>query len=142
MPAPTIEEGASYELSHALREGDLASDLPLAAGDAFPPVFATSRMIALMEVAAARLMKPIVPADRLSVGVSLNVTHLTATPGGETVRALATFLGMEGKLCKFRVEVHDRGGKVGEGTHTRAVVETARLLKGSGERIAKGNGGA
>ena len=57
------------------------------------------------------------------------------------MRAIATFLGMEGKLYKFRVEAHDRGGMVGEGTHTRAIVDTARLLKGGADRIAKASGG-
>ena len=45
----------------------------LAPTDAFPEVFSTSRMIALMELAAARAMRPLLGEGQLSVGVSIMV---------------------------------------------------------------------
>ncbi len=131
-----LAAGATGEMAYALRQGDLANALAVDAGDVFPPVFSTSRMIALMEICSARLMAPEVPAGRLSVGVGVNVTHLAATPGGESVRAVSIFLGMAGKLHRFKVQIFDRAGLVGEGTHTRAIVDAARLEKGAVARIA------
>ena len=103
-------------------------------GDEFPEVFATTRMIGLMEVAASRAMKGLLAPGQLSVGVGVNVKHLAATPVGVEARAVATFLGMEGRLYLFKVEAFDAGGLIGEGEHTRAIVDTARLLKGARDR--------
>jgi predicted thioesterase len=111
--------------------GDSAKGLSLSPEDDFPDVFATSRMIALMELAAARLMRPGLGEGQLSVGVGVDVQHLAATPAGIEVRAVATFLGMEGKLYRFKVEAFDAGGIVGQGHHTRAIVRTDRLLAGA-----------
>ena len=117
--------------------GDSAKGLALSPEDNFPDVFATSRMILLMELAAARLMSPGLDAGQLSVGVGVNVQHLAATPLGVEVRAAATFLGMEGKLFRFKVEAFDVGGPVGLGEHTRAIVKTDRLLAGAASRNAR-----
>jgi predicted thioesterase len=65
--------GDTAEATLTVQVGDTARALAISPEDEFPEVFATSRMIALMELAAARLMKPALKAGELSVGVSLNV---------------------------------------------------------------------
>jgi predicted thioesterase len=90
-----------------------------------------------MELAASRAMRAGLRPGELSVGVGLDVRHLAATPPGVEARAVATFVGMEGKLYRFDVKAFDRGGLIGEGAHTRAVVTTERLLRGARAR----NGG-
>ncbi len=117
-----------------VQQSDTAQALSLAPEDDFPPVFATSRMIALMELAAARLMKPMLEAGQLSVGVSLDVGHIAATPVGCQVRAVAKYLGSEGKLHRFTVEAFDEAGPIGAGEHTRAVINQDRLLAGAERR--------
>jgi len=116
---------------------DTAKALAIDPADDFPEVLATARMIALMELAAARLMRGGLEPGQLSVGVSVNIQHVAATPVGIEVRAAATFLGMEGKLYRFKVEVFDAGGLVGSGEHTRAIVRTERLLDGATRRNTK-----
>jgi predicted thioesterase len=106
-------------------------------GDDFPEVFATTRMIGLMEVAASRAMKGLLGPGQLSVGVGVDVKHLAATPTGVEARAVATFLGMQGKLYRFKVEAFDPGGKIGEGEHTRAIVSVERLVSGAAARAQK-----
>jgi fluoroacetyl-CoA thioesterase len=54
--------------------------------------------------------------------------HLAATPNNIEVKAFATFIGYEGRLFKFKVEAFDPAGKVGEGGHTRAIIDTDSLL--------------
>jgi fluoroacetyl-CoA thioesterase len=129
-----INIGDFAEASLVVQTSDTAQALALTSEDSFPGVFATSRMIALMEVAAARLMKPMLKEGELSVGVSLNVKHTAATPVGCRVTARATYLGPEGKLFKFKVEAEDEGGSVGEGDHIRAIVLTERLVAGAERR--------
>ncbi len=126
--------GQQVEVSYLVRETDTASALFPAEADQFPSVFATSRMIALMELAAARLLQPLLSAGQLSVGVEVVSTHTAATPVGTEVRAVATYEGMEGKLYRFNIEVFDTGGKIGTAKHTRAIVQTERLVAGAQKR--------
>jgi fluoroacetyl-CoA thioesterase len=132
----TIEPGQAAEAAMTVGETDTAAALALEPEDVFPAVFATSRMIALMELAAARLLRPRLEADQLSVGVSLDVRHDAPTPVGSQVRATATYLGPEGKLFRFRVEAFDEAGSIGHGEHVRAIVATERLLAGAARRKA------
>jgi len=129
-----IVEGAMAEAGFVVQPADTARALAVAQEDEFPEVFATSRMIALMELAAARLMRPGLDPGELSVGVSLDVRHTAATPVGARVRAVATYLGTDGHLHRFRVEAFDEAGSIGSGEHTRAVVSTERLLAGAARR--------
>ena len=129
-----LNVGDSAEVRITVQSSDTAQALSISAEDAFPAVLATSRMIALMEIAAARAMKSEVQPGHLSVGVALNVKHTAATPVGCKARATATFIGIEDKLFRFRVEAFDDAGPIGEGDHTRAIVFTERMLAGAERR--------
>jgi predicted thioesterase len=129
-----IEIGASAQASLTVQPSDTAQALSLAPEDSFPEVFATSRMIALMELAAARLMRPLLADGQLSVGVAVSITHTAATPVGCAACAVATYLGPEGKLHRFKVEAFDDVGPIGAGEHTRATIATDRLLAGAARR--------
>ena len=129
------------EAAFVVGPGDTASRiLVLETGDEFPEVLATARMIGLMEVAASRAMRGLLQDGQLSVGVGVDVKHLAATPVGVEVRAVATFLGMEGKLYRFKVEAFDRGGPIGHGEHSRAIIGTERLIRGAKDRNGFGYG--
>ena len=130
-----LVSGETGEASFIATDRDMAKSLSMSADDDFPEVFATSRMIALMELAGARLMKRILEPHQLSVGVGVCIKHLAATPNNTEVRGGATFLEMEGKLYKFRIEAFDPAGKIGEGEHTRAIIDSERLLTGAKKRI-------
>jgi len=135
MSELAVNSTASARLTVA--QSDLASALNLEPADAFPPVFATSRMVALMELAAARVLRPNLRAGELSVGVSVDVVHTAATPPGATVTATAKFVGREGKLFLFEVSAVDNAGEIGRGTHKRAIVTTERLVAGAAQRGAR-----
>ena len=124
----------SAEAALVVAARDTACNIGLTSEDSFPEVFATSRMIALMEVAAARAMRPLLADGQHSVGVGLSVKHCAATPVGSRVRAVARWLRNEGRLMHFTVQAFDEAGLIGEGEHTRAIVETARLLSGAEKR--------
>lgn len=129
-----IEVGATAELALEVRYPDTAHALGALTEDTFPEVLATSRMIALMELAAAKLLRPLLRQGELSVGVTVNVKHLAATPLGGRARAVATYAGPEGKLHRFRVEAFDDAGLIGEGEHTRAIILAERLMAGAMKR--------
>ena len=138
MSEPDINTTASAEIF--VPATDLASALGLEAEDSYPPVFSTSRMVALMEIASSRVLRPFLEPGELSVGVHVDVSHTAATPRGIKVTATARYLGREGKLFVFEVVAHDRGGEIGRGTHKRAIIATDRLLAGAEQRNRKVSG--
>jgi len=134
MPSKELAPGSSGTASRVVEESDLASALSPDHGDSFPRVFSTARMVALMEMAAARAMKEVLEEGELTAGVSIDVTHTAATPLGAAVSAAARFLGRAGKFYRFEVVARDEAGEIGRGTHERAVVSHRRLLEGAQKR--------
>jgi predicted thioesterase len=93
------------------------------------PVYATPSMIALMEGAAVNAVDKLLPAGWSTVGTELEVKHLSATPAGLEVRAAAELLEIDDRRLSFNVEAFDRAGKIGEGRHSRFIVENERFLQ-------------
>src|SRR5512140_2958716 len=85
-----------------------------------PEVYGTLMLILHMETAAADAIQPYLPAGWVSVGIEVNVTHLAAKP-------VVTAVGE--RDVTFAVEAHDGVDLIGSGTHRRAPVEVARLMK-------------
>lgn len=133
----SLEIGSKETIEFKVEEKDLAKNLEISPDDNFPEVFATARMVALMEASAAKVLIPLLKEDELSVGVEVAVKHMAATLCGDIVKATATFVGMEGKLYKFKVEAEDSGGKIGECIHIRAIVDSKRLMSGAKKRVGK-----
>ena len=131
---PELNATATAEI--VVRPEHLASALPIEMGDAFPAVFATARMIGLMEIAAARVLQPLLGPGELSVGVTVDVTHSAPTPPGVKVIATARYAGREGKLFVFEVSASDPGGEIGQGWHKRAIVTSERLQGAAARRVA------
>lgn len=93
------------------------------------PVFATPAMVALMEAAAVNAIEVGLTAEETSVGTALQVTHSAATPLGVQVRANAEVVRVEGRQVDFKVSAYDSAGLIGEGTHQRVVVNSARFMQ-------------
>jgi predicted thioesterase len=90
-------------------------------------VLATPVMINLMEAAALDAVERLLPAGHQSLGTHLNVGHYAATPVGMRLRATAVVTKIEGRTIEFRVEAFDEKERVGDGTHTRVVVNVERF---------------
>jgi fluoroacetyl-CoA thioesterase len=131
-----MEPGANFKFRYTVTGADTAAALSAITGDAFPPVLATTRCIALLELAAGRLLKAECRPGQLSVGVVVEVKHTAATPVGAWVEAEATFTGRNGKLYAFEVVARDPGGEVMRGRHERALIDESRLLEGAAKRGA------
>lgn len=92
-------------------------------------VYATPCMVALMEGAACEALEGAIPEGKSSVGISLDISHISATPVGMEVRAEAEVTAVEGSIITFKVEAFDEAGKIGEGTHKRAIISVQRFLE-------------
>jgi len=97
-------------------------------------VFATPMMVALMENAALNAVDPHLGEGFATVGLSLNVKHMAATPVGMKVTARAELIDIEGKKLTFRIEAYDEQEKIGEGTHERYIIELAKFLERTGRK--------
>ena len=90
-------------------------------------VFATPMMIALMERAACEALPEVGPG-KTSVGTWIGVSHTAATPLGSEVTATATVTNVDGRKIEFAVTAHDGTNEIGNGTHTRVVVDEAKFM--------------
>jgi predicted thioesterase len=90
-------------------------------------VLATPVMINLMEAAALDAIEALLPAGHQSLGTHLDVGHYAATPVGMGLRATAVVTRLDGRSVEFRVEAFDDKERVGDGTHTRVVVNVERF---------------
>ncbi len=90
-------------------------------------VLATPVMINMMEAAALDAIERFLPAGHQSLGTHLSVGHYAATPVTMRLRATAQVTKVEGRTVEFRVEAFDDKERVGDGTHTRVVVNVARF---------------
>lgn len=91
--------------------------------------YSTPALVALMENAAFAATEKILPAGQTTVGIEVNIKHLAATPVGMHVRARAELIAVDGRKLTFNVEAWDDVEKIGEGSHTRFVVDVARFDK-------------
>ena len=119
-----ITVGMKGEVSTLVEKEDTAEYV----GSGSLLVYATPCMVALMEGAACEAIAECMDEDKTTVGMELNIAHLSATPVGLDVRAEAEVTAVDGKIITFSVTAYDEAGKIGEGTHKRCVVSSQRFL--------------
>src|SRR5947199_3401659 len=103
-------------------------------------VLATPVMINLMEGAALDAVERLLPPGHQSLGTHLNVGHYAATPVGMGLRASAAVTKVDGRTIEFRVEAFDDKERVGDGTHTRVVVNVERFDQRVQRKLTDNNG--
>lgn len=105
------------------------TDTASAYGSGLVDVFATPAMIALMERTAQESVQGFLPEGYITVGTEVSIRHLKATPIGVKVICNSVLIEAEGSRLTFDVAVTDDGGKAGEGTHVRFIVEKERFMR-------------
>ena len=102
-------------------------------------VFGTPYMLGLMECAAMWCVQNELPEGKGTVGVNISSSHLAPTPVGMKVTATAevTDISANGKMISFKVTASDEEGLIGEGTHTRAVIDNARFLQKCNDKLSR-----
>ncbi|HET7208989.1 MAG TPA: hypothetical protein VFI95_20605 [Terriglobales bacterium] len=88
-----------------------------------------------METAGARALNPLLQPGQLSLGVTVNIKHLAATPNHTWSSPKPPFLAWKANSTSSKVEAFDPGGKIGEGEHSRAIINTDRLMQGAKARL-------
>lgn len=119
-----MEKGLRYESVATVGDGNTA--VGMGSGDL--PVFATPAMAALMENAAMMAVVGHLPAGATTVGTEIGVSHVKASPVGARITASAELVEVDGRRLVFAVRAWDERGTIGEGSHTRFVVDRDRFM--------------
>ena len=119
-----MEIGLKYESTTVVSAANTAATL----GSGDMDVFATPAMVALMENAAMLAVRDHLPEGSATVGTQISTSHLKASPLGASITASAELIEMDGRRLTFAVKAWDEKGTIGEGTHTRFVVDRERFL--------------
>ena len=120
-----ITVGMKGETINLVEKEDTAAEV----GSGSLLVYATPCMIALMEGAACEAIAEALPDGQTTVGMELNIQHLSATPVGLEVRAEATVIDVVGKIITFELHAFDESGEIGKGTHKRCIVNAQKFLE-------------
>ena len=123
MELPNLKVGLTGSAEITVQDADTAPRI----GSGRVSVLATPVMINLMEAAALNAVERLLPHGHQSLGTRLEVGHYAATPVGMRLRATAELTRVEGRNLEFRVEAFDERERVGDGSHSRVVVNVARF---------------
>ncbi len=123
MELPNLKIGLTGSAEITVQDADTAPRI----GSGRVSVLATPVMINLMEAAALNAVERLLPPGHQSLGTRLEVGHYAATPVGMRLRATAELTKVEGRNLQFRIEAFDEKERVGDGLHTRVVVNVARF---------------
>ena len=116
--------GQTYTCRRIVEEHHLA--VHVGSGDLH--VLATPSMIALMEEAAMRCVASDLEENQTTVGGHIAASHLRPTAHGRTITATATLTAVEGRKLQFTVSASDDEGLIGEGEHTRFIVDREKFM--------------
>lgn len=101
----------------------------IALGSGDLEVFATPAMVALMENAAMKAVSSELEEGATTVGTAISASHIKASGLGAEITATATVTAVEGRKISFKVEAHDTNGVIGEGEHTRFVIDKTKFMQ-------------
>lgn len=119
-----MEIGLSFTATTVVSAANTAATL----GSGDMDVFATPAMVALMENAAMNCVSNHLEAGQTTVGSEIHTSHIKPSALGATISATATLSAIDGRKLTFTVTARDEQGVIGEGTHTRFVVDRERFL--------------
>ena len=120
-----VTENISLSGSIAVNDSNTAITL----GSGTLPVFATPAMILLMESTCMACVSPHLDEGQATVGTLVNISHLSATPVGMTVKCDCSVSKVEGRKITFSCRAYDDAGLIGEGTHERFIIDSKKFME-------------
>ena len=97
-------------------------------GSGLVEVFDTPMMISLIEQTCNESVLPYLDEGQGTVGTLVNVAHTSATPIGMRVWCESELVEVDRRRLVFKVKTFDECGPIGEGTHERFIIDTAKFF--------------
>ncbi len=126
---PGLKSGDRARFSKTVQPGDTVTAL-FADRNAFPEmpvVFATAKMVGLMEWACVEQLRPYYEAGEGSLGIHVDVDHTAPTLPGQVVTVETEVEDIDGRFIGFRVPAHDGIDQMGAGRHRRGVIRNEKF---------------
>ena len=126
---PGLKSGDCARFSMKVQPGDTVPAL-FSDRNAFPEmpvVFATAKMVGLMEWACVEQLRPYYEEGEGSLGVHVDVDHTAPTRPGQVVTVETEVEEVDGRFIWFRVTAHDGIDQIGTGRHRRAVIRNEKF---------------
>src|SRR6195256_3327788 len=125
----TLAPGISYRLqtqvnSHQLVPALFPDSAPIAA---MPRVLATAWLVGLMEHACILAMEPHLDGGEASVGISVDLKHLAATPEAVRIAIDVECIEVQKRRSVWTIVARDEVDEIGRARHERIVVESIRF---------------
>lgn len=98
-------------------------------GSGLVDVFATPMLVALVEQTCYESVLPHLDEGQGTVGTLVNVSHTSATPIGRCVWCESELVEVDRRRLVFRVKAYDEAGPIGEGTHERFIIDSAKFME-------------
>lgn len=120
----TLKPGAKTTFSYRVPAEKTVPHLFLEAPEfqMMPTVFATGFMVGLMEWTCIKVLEPHLETGEGSLGIHVDVSHVSATVPGQTVTVEAECVQVDGRRLWFHVKAHDGLDLIGEGRLRRMIV--------------------
>ena len=126
---PGLKSGDCARFSMKVQPGDTVPAL-FSDRNAFPEmpvVFASAKMVGLMEWACVEQMRPYYEEGEGSLGIHVDVDHTAPTLPGQVVTVETEVEEVDGRFIWFRVTAHDGIDQIGTGRHRRAVIRNEKF---------------
>jgi len=120
-----MEPGLSHTMSWRVEERHLAS----AFGSGLVAVLATPALVGFCEECARRSVAAHLAPGQKTVGISITLRHLAATPPGMRVTVHSQLVAVDGRKLRFRFEADDGVDRIGEGEHERFIIDEDRFAE-------------
>ena len=121
----SMEAGLKHSIEEVVGQEMSAANVGSGALD----VFSTPSMIALMEKTAMVSVGAHLANGQSTVGGAVNIRHYKPTALGCKVVCKSELMEVKGSKLTFRVEVYEGDQLIGDGAHTRFVVNTDSFMK-------------
>ncbi|MFR8991665.1 MAG: thioesterase family protein [Fusobacterium sp.] len=119
-----LKEGITLTLEKVVKAEETAAKVASGALE----VFSTPMLIAFMEQTSFELAQQYMKEGDTTVGVSVNIKHLKANLVGDRLKCISTLEKIDGKRLDFLVKVYHNENVVGEGEHSRFIVNEEKFL--------------
>lgn len=97
-------------------------------GSGLVDVFATPMLVALVEQTCYESVLSRLDEGQGTVGTLVSISHTSATPIGKRVWCDSELVEVDRRRLVFSVKAYDEAGPIGEGTHERFVIDTAKFM--------------
>ncbi len=100
-------------------------------------VLATPAVAALMEKAAFELIQSYLPEGITTVGTTISINHMSASPLGAKIFAEAKLVDIADRKYTFELTARDDAGIIATGKHERFAVKSGRFMEKTNSKLNK-----